>query len=145
MPLPSVEALLFAGGVLFGSRALEVHNNYPDYNIAILESTFIALFQGVIPAEKIGIRNYFKVIPKIGTNYLVQTVLADNKEVDLLVMSEQSSIDIVRESIEHIKSCSTAVLRDKRTRIQLYEEQLCKNGFKLQLRYRIANFVIKHF
>lgn len=147
----TVPKLLFAGAVEFGSRALNVDYERSDYDFAMLRSNFYKLMENsnyfftILP-----IKNYFKIIPRYGKNSLIRGLMIGNifsgTKLDILILEHQEHIDIIRKSVDFVKTTySTKLLKGKNFRIKVYEQALEKYGFQKQMKYKIADWIIKHF
>ena len=122
--------LLFSGAVMFGSRALEVSKAKSDYDFVMLKSNFYAMFKGE-NFNELPVENYFSVMPDDKEAFIILNLrINGNAKADLLVVKEQKSIEIVRDSIKYMKQTYRKdILSEKDLRIKLYEAELLHRGF----------------
>ena len=140
----SVNKLLFAGGVLFGSRALNVETADSDYDIAILHSNLNTLLSSspiklvIVPLE-----NHFEVVPPYGHNYLIKGLEFTEGPVDIIVLEHQEHLDMIRKSTGTVlQSTSNLLLKDKDIRRLVYMKAMKQHGFgKPSLFRRLYNYI----
>ena len=139
------DAILFAGAVPFGSRALGVSTKSSDYDFAILKSNYEAMYDTALE-NRYPLKNYFKVVPKSGNNYMAIHSTKDGTKVDILVLEHQSDVDIVRDAIKLVKRrYISSFLCAKTARIEAYEKALLMLGFRTRWPVAICRWLSKHF
>lgn len=129
----SIDALRFTGAVEFGSRALDVPpTNYTDHDVAVTREMADKILETKDGYRVCCIDTYFNVVPKSEGNYLIRGLYShgDSNEIDLLVLENQSDLDIVKKSVEDIKNLDKMFLQVKSNRIKAYQKALKKNGWK---------------
>lgn len=129
----SIDALKFTGAVEFGSRALGVSaTNYVDHDVAVTREIADKILETRDGYRVCCIDDYFNVVPKSEGNYLIRGLYnhGDSNEIDLLVLENQSDLDIVKKSVEDIKNLDKMFLQVKSNRIEAYQKALKKNGWK---------------
>ena len=129
----SIDALRFTGAVEFGSRALGVSaTNYADHDVAVTREIAGKILETKDGYSVCCIDDYFNVVPKSEGNYLIRGLYShgDSNEIDLLVLENQSDLDIVKKSVEDIKGLDRMFLQVKSNRIKAYQKALKKNGWK---------------
>jgi len=125
--------LLFAGAVLFGSRALGVNEEDADYDFAIYYNNFKNLVDGKHP--EFPIKDYFTVIPN-GKAFLVRIVEFE-ADIDIVVLRDINDLTTIKRSIDELKNIDSRKLKHKKFRVKEYEKALLRNGFKLSNRAKI--------
>ena len=135
----NAELLEFAGAVPFGSRALDVATAKSDYDFAI--SAKNAKNLNLDSSYKIDPAIYFKYLPCIHKSVLYYKVpTTDNNYLDLLVLPTDADVLTVSKSISFLKNSTTKkTLKNKYSRIQLYERQLAYNGWCTPLKGLICS------
>lgn len=122
-------ALLFAGAVPFGSRALDVNIPSSDYDFAILDTNYYNLL-GTEEYARVSLENYFKVIPPKKSFAVLNVPINTNEKVDLLVVTEQGYLTTIKEAVKYLKdNYRKDILQDRKLRIRLYEAELLHRGF----------------
>lgn len=114
---------IISKSVQFGSRPLGVNSENSDFDFAILEKD-LPEFDYVLEDPK----KYFNVLPehsKLIINYEV-----NNKKMDILVLTHQKDLDVVKNTIEDLKKVPKYLLRIKYIRVDLYEKALLHYGWK---------------
>jgi len=146
----TIAQLRFAGAVEFGSRALGVENEYSDYDFAILRSNFEKLFENSGLPNEYTIKTYFKVIPPYGNNSMARGAFTvdvgrRNIDVDLLVLEHQEHLNTIATAVSTIQVNPRRRLFIKAVRIELFEQALLKEGFRLRWPVAIARWLMKTF
>jgi len=125
----TIDKLLFAGAVPFGSRALDVDNANADYDFAMLRTNFETLMKDdtdtalrLVPAER-----YFKIVPPWSTASMIVVNLKG--KTDILLLEKQWHVDAVRKSVEDLKELPRYHYTYKPDRVRLYQLALLHNGF----------------
>lgn len=126
-----VAKLQFAGGVLFGSRALNANTPASDYDFVILHSNLNLLLEHVAVDLAFGkLSQHFDCIPPYGNNYILKGLKFRDVKVDILIMEHQVHVDAIAKTTMYVReSASTLLLKDKDIRKALYLEGMLANGF----------------
>jgi hypothetical protein len=108
-------------GVLLGSRAFEVNDDYSDWDVAILAADLPDKYKN---STQFDITRYFIVLP-LGNSFLIK-----EPHLDILVFEKQDDLNAVRETVNDLKDIPSYLLKNKQSRIYLFEESLKHYGFK---------------
>jgi hypothetical protein len=109
--------------VLMGSRGLGVESKESDYDIAIY--VYELDNKDLIHFQRLEVRNYFNVVPSVGDLHFYR-----KKGIDLLVFSSRLDTNVVKYVMADLRMVPKYLLKDKPTRIQLYQKALVHYGFK---------------
>jgi len=132
-PNLSVTQLEFSGAVLFGSKALGVENSHSDVDMAIVAHNYYTLEKSFTSnVIQRPLDQYLNVYPPKGNNFMVRQKTSDPR-IDLLVLENQSDVDIVQRAVEMIKD--KPYLEHKRHRCYYYEQALLSLGWKECVNY----------
>ena len=125
----TVDKLLFAGAISFGSRALNVDTRSADHDFAMLKTNFDNLIKDSTDrVELVTAEHYFTVVPAWSTPLLVVTRIEGIK-IDILLFSKKAYIDIVKKSIRDMQKLPKYMYYNKKHRRVLYQKTLLRNGF----------------
>ena len=119
----TVPQLLFAGGVMFGSKALGVSYKQSDTDIAILRSNYDKLALDFVQND---IKGYFNVLPSTGHNTVARI---KDEHINIIILEHQHDIDIIQASIDELKTYPTYVTKYKDARVAMYQAILLNNSW----------------
>lgn len=120
------------GGVMFGSRALNIHTGYSDYDIAFSYEShgYIYEYLQVNNVHTIDISSYCESLPEGGHKALFQYNPGDTDKVDILFVHNDEDLDVIRSSVQDLRNVPAYMLENKKTRIHLYNMALQNRGWK---------------
>ena len=114
------DLLKLPSAVPFGSVPLGVSEEYSDRDIALLYDDLPDKLKELQPKN---IENYFRVIPR-GDAFLLQY-----EDIDIIVCHSAEDLITIRLAVEDLLKIPNYLLKDKSTRIALYEQALLHHGF----------------
>ena len=124
-----VKELINNGGILIGSRAFEVEDEYSDYDIAILESNLPNdLIETIAIYGTISMKNYFNYLPPLGNYKYIPKYF----NIDILIFDDESIIKDLQDTVNELKQIPSYYLKNKSTRIELFETGLKHRKWKKQ-------------
>ena len=119
--------------VMFGSRALGCFSEGSDYDFAILEKDLPVSPDINFKGHYFDVDNYLKHYPE-GATFILKfpfsSLFLEETNVDLLVLKKEEDLEVVRKSMEDMKKIPKHILKDKNTRIELYQKCLENYGWK---------------
>lgn len=124
------EAQKMKGTLLIGSRGLGVGDEDSDYDIAIKLSDLNDELLGILKnGLNYNIEKYFKKLP-LGNAWLIPKYTCENGEkIDWIIFEDFSDFDVIKESKEDLSYIPKYIIKDKFTRIHLFEKALEYYGF----------------
>jgi len=126
-----LQELLDIPHTLIGSRALGINTEESDYDLVIhINDLPRYLLDRVINID-LSLARYFNLLPKHGNGHILRgfTGASGNSKVDIIALESQEDINIIKQSLEDLKQCPYYMLKNKQTRINLFETALKNYGF----------------
>lgn len=127
----TLQELLNIPHTLIGSRALGINTEKSDYDLLVHITDLPNYLLDRINCRNLSIERYFNLLPKYGKGHILrrQTRASGNSSVDLIVLTHQEDINIIKQSMEDLKQCPAYMLKEKHIRIALFESSLKHYGF----------------
>ena len=117
------ELLLLPSAILYGSRALGVHTNDSDYDIAIQVQNLPERFREYLTSGRI-LNYYLNVTPRDGGCKIFR--ITGYAGWDLLVFEDVLQYLTFKSAVKAVNNMDLCTQRDKDSRCRLFEEQLIK-------------------
>ena len=118
--------LLKEKGVLYGSRALNVHTEESDYDFAILHTDVLVHKELFMDAKFSDPLNHFQIVPEAPSQMMYKVKLYEDKDgfnnrADILVLSDEDDLQVVADAVSDVKDIPLYMLKVKKLRIQAYQ------------------------
>lgn len=124
-----LKELLETKGVLFGSRALGVHQDTSDYDYAILEKDVLenqTLFRGLRLGDP---ERYLQNSPETPVAIFFKAKINETESSDILVLTDEDDLQVVSDAVSDLQQVPTYMLTEKNNRIRLYQQALRHYGW----------------
>jgi len=123
------QALNTKDSILIGSRGLKVNQNEEaDYDIAIKLSDLPNEIKNILDIART--RKYFSVTP-LGNMWLVPKFQCNNFEkIDWIIFENEKDFKAIEKAMNDLFLIPKYFLKDKSTRVALFESALKHYGFK---------------